>query len=84
MSDLGTSNTDPAPVISQRADELSRELTLPRDLPTQEDLEAILAMLRPELVRRVAECERLIGFLDTGMELAARVAKLEAFLGIKV
>ncbi len=37
---------------------------------------------RKELLTRVAEIEKFLGFAETSEELAVRVAKLEAFLGM--
>jgi hypothetical protein len=38
---------------------------------------------RDDLLRRVAEIEALLGFVQVADELAVRVSKLEAFTGVK-
>lgn len=55
-------------------------------LPTYDDLKEIrryCVEYQEALKEQIAEVERAIGFLANTDELAVRVAKIEAFLGIK-
>lgn len=55
----------------------------PPDPPDMEAVRAYFSALQVDLAKRVTAIEVFFGFLESTEALAVRVAKLEAFTGIK-
>jgi hypothetical protein len=73
-----------APAYKNLAREVSREMHVP---PTTSDFAAVrryYAEQARELTRQVAEIEEFLGFTEHHDQLAARIARIEQHLGIKV
>lgn len=78
---------DQPPTISERAAEISREMSRDPTVPPVEAIAAVHAHFitrRDGLLQQVSEIEAYLGFAKSSEDLAVRVAKIEQFLGVKV